>query len=177
MFFHLYRNQRIELDGSPVKMIFKWTSKENSTVDICLSAFMTNSESELPSKYFFVFFGNTESPDLSVLREDKSFESQDALMINPAQISSGISQIHMVVASRKDKDFGQVKDAIFEIKDTASGKTIASHFFYGTFISETAIELGTFIRENDKWYFYFSGKRYRNDLLFFLVKFYPRTLT
>ncbi len=174
----LYKNQRIELDVLSVKLNFKWINRDKHLVDICLSAFLTNAAGEMPSKHFFVFFGNTKSPDSSVLRIEKSGQCQDSLCVHLQQISSGISKVHIVATLRNDRNqnFAQARDFYFEIEDCTSGEKIASYFFFGTFISETAIEIGTLFKEDGRWHFHFSDKRYETDLVFFLIKHYPRTL-
>ena len=174
----LYRNQRIELDVLSVKMNFKWTNKDHHLVDICLSAFMTNATEEIPSKHYFVFFANTTSPCSSVSRMEKSNECKDTLLLDPSRIPSDISQVHIVASLRNDRNqnFAQVTGSIFDIENSVSGEIIASYFFYGTFITETAIEIGTLFKEEGQWHFHFSDKRYETDLVYFLVKYYPRSL-
>ncbi|MFM7021813.1 MAG: TerD family protein [Flavobacteriales bacterium] len=124
------------------------------------------------------FFGNSSTPDFSVSREEKRMENQDSLFIRPLKISSFISEIHIVATLRSNKqdNFNHMGDVFFDVTAEQSGECLGRHLFYNAFTQETAIELGTFYRDKGRWHFLFSGKKYQGDLMYFLIKYYPKTL-
>ena len=73
--------------------------------------------------------------------------------------------------SRK-QNYGQVRDSYIRLVDNNTGLEVAKYELGEDFSIETAIEFGRLYKREGKWKFEASGIGYKEDLAFFLSKYF-----
>lgn len=151
--------------------------------DLDVSAIMIDSNRRLPNKDYFVFYNNLYSPDGSVTHtgDDPDGESSDggddeSIIIDLNKVSPDIQEILFVVtidgAEEKRQNFGQVRASYIRLIDNHSGNEIMKYELGEDFSIETGIEFGRLYKRNNAWKFDASGIGYKEDLAFFLSKYF-----
>jgi tellurium resistance protein TerD len=75
-------------------------------------------------------------------------------------------------ASLRKQNFGQVRNSYIRIVDQGTNSEIAKYELDEDFSIETGIEFGRLYRRDNKWRFEASGIGYKEELAFFLGKYY-----
>jgi tellurium resistance protein TerD len=75
-------------------------------------------------------------------------------------------------AQARRQNFGQVRDSYIRIVDESTNTEIAKYELGEDFSIETAVEFGRLYRRDNKWKFEASGVGYKEDLAFFVGKYY-----
>jgi tellurium resistance protein TerD len=79
-------------------------------------------------------------------------------------------------AADKKQNFGQVRDSYIRLIDNNTGKEVMKYELGEDFSIETGIEFGRLYRRNNEWKFDASGIGYKEDLAFFLSKYFSGTI-
>lgn len=182
---NLVKGQKIEIGLSKVSVGLGWTPNEGTGHDFDLdaSAFMINERRLIPSEPFFVFYGNTDSGDGALYHtgDDPSGGNSDAgddeiIEVDLKKVDPSVVEILFVVtihdAMSRKQNFGQVRDSYIRIVDHSTGDEVAKYELGEDFSIETAIEFGRLYRNNGVWKFEASGIGYKEDLSFFLSKYF-----
>jgi tellurium resistance protein TerD len=185
MAINLQKGQRIDIGLSKISLGLGWHPNEGTGYDFDLdaSAFMIDENRLIVKEEFFIFYGNTDSPDgaLHHTGDDptggNSAEGDDeTIQVNLSKIDPRVREILFVVtihdAIARRQNFGQVRDAYIRIVDDASGSEIAKYELGEDFSIETGVEFGRLYLKDGKWKFEASGIGYREDLAFFLSKYF-----
>lgn len=185
MAINLQKGQRIDIGLSNLTIGLGWDPNEGSGADFDLdaSAFMINGSRLIPKEEFFVFYGNTDSPDgaLHHTGDDPNGGNSDgdddeSIEINLSKVDASIEEILFVVtiheAESRKQNFGQVRNSYIRIVNNDNGEEIAKYELEEDFSIETAVEFGRLYRKNGSWKFEASGIGYREDLAFFVEKYY-----
>jgi len=185
MAINLQKGQKIDIALSNLSVGLGWNPNEGTGNDFDLdaSAFMLNEGRIIPSEGHFIFYGNTDSPDgaLHHTGDDptggNSADGDDeTIMVNLAKVTADIQEILFVVtiheAISRRQNFGQVRNSYIRIVDNNSGSEIAKYELGEDFSVETAVEFGRLYKREGKWKFEASGIGYKEDLAFFLGKYY-----
>lgn len=185
MAISLQKGQKIDIGLSNISVGLGWNPAEGTgaTFDLDASAFLIDSTRLIPAEGYFVFYGNTDSPDSSIRHtgDDPTGGNSDGgddetIEVDLAKVSASIQEILFVVtiheAAQKRQNFGQVRDSYIRIVDNTSNNEIAKYELGEDFSIETAIEFGRLYRKDGKWKFEASGIGYKEDLAFFLSKYY-----
>lgn len=185
MAISLQKGQKIDIGLSNISVGLGWNPAEGTgaTFDLDASAFLLNSARLIPDDGYFVFYGNTDSPDASMRHTgddptggNSEGGDDETIEVDLNKVSSAIQEILFVVtiheAAEKRQNFGQVRDSYIRIVDNSSGVEIAKYELGEDFSIETAIEFGRLYRKDGKWKFEASGIGYKEDLAFFLSKYY-----
>jgi tellurium resistance protein TerD len=185
MAINLQKGQKIDIGLSQLSVGLGWRPNEGTGMafDLDASAFMIDASRLIPSEPFFVFYGNTDSSDgaLHHTGDDptggNSEEGDDeTIIVDLSKVDARIQEILFVVtiheARSRKQNFGQVRDSYIRIVDNVSGIEVAKYELGEDFSVETAVEFGRLYRRDDKWRFEASGIGYREDLAFFLSKYY-----
>jgi tellurium resistance protein TerD len=97
-------------------------------------------------------------------------------MVDLAKVDPRIQEILFVVtiyeAPARRQNFGQVRDSYIRIVDNSTGLEVAKYELGEDFSIETAVEFGRLYRRDGKWKFEASGVGYKEDLSYFLAKYY-----
>lgn len=189
MAINLQKGQKIDIGLSKISVGLGWNPNEGTGFDFDLdaSAFMLNAARKIPTEEHFVFYGNTDSPDQSLHHtgDDPTGGNSDVgddevVEVDLSKLGADIQEVLFVVtihdaASRK-QNFGQVRSSYIRIVDQNSGSEIAKYELDEDFSIETGVEFGRLYRRDGKWKFEASGIGYREDLAFFLSKYFSGTI-
>lgn len=185
MAINLQKGQKIEIGLTKLSVGLGWTPNEGTGPDFDLdaSAFMINASRIIPEEAYFIFYGNTDSPDgaLHHTGDDptggNSADGDDeTIEVDLSKVDSSVTEILFVVtihdALVRKQNYGQVRDSYIRLVDDATGKEVAKYELGEDFSIETAIEFGRLYKRDEKWKFEASGIGYKEDLAFFLAKYY-----
>lgn len=162
-----------------------WNPHEGTGFDFDLdaSAFMIDQNKVIPSEEFFVFYGNTDSPDgaLHHSGDDPTGGNSDGgddevISVDLTKVDGKVTEILFVVtiheAAARRQNYGQVRDSYIRIVDDSNGQEIAKYELGEDFSIETAVEFGRLYKHGNQWKFEASGVGYREDLAFFVSKYF-----
>ena len=100
----------------------------------------------------------------------------ESIQIDLAKVDPRVTEILFVVtihdALNRKQNYGQVRNSYIRIVDNANGEEVAKYELGEDFSIETAVEFGRLYKHNGKWKFEASGIGYKEDLAFFLSKYY-----
>jgi len=185
MAISLVKGQKIDIGLSKISVGLGWNPNEGTGhgFDLDASAFMINDRRIIPEDNYFVFYGNVDSPDgaLHHTGDDptggNSAEGDDeTIQVDISKINADIQEILFVVtihdAAGRKQNFGQVRNSYIRIVDDATNQEIAKYELGEDFSIETGIEFGRLYKRDNKWKFEASGIGYKEDLAFFLSKYF-----
>jgi tellurium resistance protein TerD len=185
MAINLQKGQKIDIGLSKISIGLGWVPNEGTGHDFDLdaSAFMINSNRLIPSEPYFIFYGNTDSPDgaLHHTGDDptggNSADGDDeTIEVDLEKVNSSITEILFVVTIHdsvaRKQNYGQVRDSYIRLVDNNTGLEVAKYELGEDFSIETAIEFGRLYKREGKWKFEASGIGYKEDLAFFLSKYF-----
>ena len=185
MAINLQKGQKIDIGLTKLSVGLGWNPNEGtgSDFDLDASAFILDASRLIPQEEYFVFYGNTDSPDgaLQHTGDDptggNSAEGDDeTIKVDLSKVDTRIQEILFVVtiheAIARKQNFGQVRNSYIRIVDDLTGTEVAKYELGEDFSIETAVEFGRLYKRNDKWKFEASGIGYKEDLAFFLAKYY-----
>ena len=185
MAISLVKGQKIDIGLSKISVGLGWNPNEGTGFDFDLdaSAFMINANRIIPADDYFVFYGNTDSPDgaLHHTGDDptggNSADGDDeTIEIDLSKVHEDIKEILFVVTihegTARKQNFGQVRNSYIRIVDNSSNQEIAKYELGEDFSIETGIEFGRLYKRDNKWKFEASGIGYKEDLAFFLAKYF-----
>lgn len=185
MAINLQKGQKIDIGLTNLSVGLGWNPNEGTgtAFDLDASAFMIDANRLIPAEPFFVFYGNTDSPDAALLHTgddptggNSADGDDETIKVDLTKVDSRIQEILFVVtiheAIQRRQNFGQVRNSYIRIVDDANGQEVAKYELGEDFSIETAIEFGRLYRKDNKWRFEASGIGYKEDLAFFLSKYY-----
>lgn len=185
MAINLQKGQKIDIGLSKMTIGLGWDPNEGTGHDFDLdaSAFMIDGNRLIPAENFFVLYGNTDSPDgaLHHTGDDptggNSADGDDeSIEVDLTKVDARINEILFVVtiheASARKQNYGQVRNSYIRIVDDSNRQEVAKYELGEDFSIETAVEFGRLYKRDNKWKFEASGIGYKEDLAFFLSKYY-----
>ena len=185
MAINLQKGQKIDIGLIKMSVGLGWTPNEGTGqgYDLDASAFMIDEQRQIPKEEFFIFYGNTDSPDAALHHTGddptggNSAEGDDeTITVDLSKVDSSIQEILFVVtihdAISRKQNFGQVRNSYIRVVDDQTGQEVAKYELGEDFSIETAVEFGRLYKRNNSWKFEASGIGYREDLAFFLAKYY-----
>jgi tellurium resistance protein TerD len=185
MAINLQKGQRIDIGLSKISLGLGWNPHEGTGFDFDLdaSAFMIDQNRLIPAENYFIFYGNTDSPDRALHHsgDDPTGGNSDGgddetISVDLAKVDARIVEILFVVtiheAVARRQNYGQVRDSYIRIVDDVTQQEIAKYELGEDFSIETAVEFGRLYKRDNQWKFEASGLGYREDLAFFVSKYY-----
>jgi tellurium resistance protein TerD len=185
MAINLQKGQKIDIGLSKMSVGLGWTPHEGTGFDFDLdaSAFMVDAGRLIPDEKYFVFYGNTDSPDGALHHTgddptggNSAGGDDETIQVDLNKIDPRIQEILFVVtiydATPRRQNFGQVRDSYIRIVDDSTGLEVAKYELGEDFSIETAVEFGRLYKKDGKWKFEASGIGYKEELAFFLSKYY-----
>lgn len=185
MAINLTKGQKIDIGLTKMSVGLGWKPNEGTgaAFDLDASAFMIDANRVIPAEEYFVFYGNTDSPDKALHHTGddptggNSAEGDDeTIQVDLSRVNSDVQEILFVVtiheATHRKQNYGQVRDSYIRIVDDSNGQEIAKYELGEDFSIETAIEFGRLYKKDGKWKFEASGIGYKEDLAFFLAKYF-----
>ncbi|MDF2187704.1 TerD family protein [Paraflavitalea sp. CAU 1676] len=185
MAINLQKGQKIDIGLSNISVGLGWNPNEGTgnAFDLDASAFLIDASRLIPAEGYFVFYGNTDSPDGSVHHTgddptggNSAGGDDESLVVDLTKIDAAISEILFVVTihdgAARRQNFGQVRDSYIRLVDNGNGTEIAKYELGEDFSIETGVEFGRLYKKDGKWKFEASGIGYKEDLGYFLGKYY-----
>lgn len=185
MAINLQKGQRVDIGLTKMSVGLGWQPNEGTgyAFDLDASAFMVDANRLIPAEEFFIFYGNTDSPDTALHHTGddptggNSAEGDDeVIQVDLGKVDARIQEIIFVVtiydAFARRQNYGQVRNSYIRIVDDSSGNEVLKYELGEDFSIETAVEFGRLYRRDNKWRFEASGAGYKEDLAFFLSKYY-----
>lgn len=185
MAINLQKGQKIDIGLDRLTIGLGWDPNEGTGHDFDLdaSAFMIDENRQIPGETFFVFYGNTDSPDSSLRHTgddptggNSADGDDESIEVDLTKVDPRINEILIVVtihdAIARKQNYGQVRNSYIRIVDNRTGNEVAKYELDEDFSIETAVEFGRLYKRNGQWKFEASGIGYKEDLAFFLSKYY-----
>lgn len=185
MAINLQKGQKIDIGLVKLSVGLGWNPNEGTGYDFDLdaSAFMLNENRIIPSENFFVFYGNTDSPDAALHHTgddptggNSADGDDETIQVDLSKVDSSINEILFVVtiheAKQRKQNYGQVRNSYIRLVDDNNGEEVAKYELGEDFSIETAVEFGRLYKRDNKWKFEASGIGYNEDLAFFVSKYY-----
>lgn len=182
---NLQKGQKINIGQTKFTIGLGWTPNQGTgqTCDLDCSVFMLNDAKRLPSEQHFIFYNNKKSPDGAVNHSgddrtgaNSSGGDDEQIIIDTTKISSDVKELLFVVtihdAVAKQQNFGQVRDSYIRIINTDTNEVIAKFDLNEDYSIETSIEFGRVYEKDGEWKFDASGIGYREDLSYFVNRYY-----
>lgn len=136
--------------------------------DVDVSAFLLNDAGKVIGDSWFVFYGQTDSPDGSVHFSDKSGQDREEVSVNLSRLNPLVKKIVFVLtindAFRKKLNFSMVNDAYIRILDRLSGQEIVSFKMDEYYSNVISIMIGELYIYNGAWKFNAIGNGVAKDL-------------
>ena len=186
---NLRKGDKVAVGFTNITVGLGWDPNEGTGAefDLDVSAIMIDSNRKMPNKDYFVFYNNLVSPDGAVTHtgddpDGKSSDGDDdeSLIIDLNKVNSSVQEILFVVtindAVQNKQNFGQVRDSYIRLVDNSNGKEVMKYELGEDFSIETGIEFGRLYKRNNEWKFDASGVGYKEDLAFFLSKYFSGTI-
>ncbi|TWF42845.1 tellurium resistance protein TerD [Chitinophaga polysaccharea] len=185
MAINLQKGQRIDIGLSRISVGLGWHPNEGTGYDFDLdaSAFMIDENRLILQEEYFIFYGNTDSPDGALHHTgddptggNSAVGDDEVIQVDLSKVNPRVKEILFVVtihdAFNRKQNYGQVRDSYIRIVDDANGQEIAKYELGEDFSIETGVEFGRLYVKDGKWKFEASGKGYKEDLAFFLSKYF-----
>lgn len=185
MSINLQKGQKINIGLSSISVGLGWKPNDGTgaAFDLDASAFMIDGNKLIPAEPFFVFYGNSDSADGALhhsgddLTGGNSEDGDDEVIkVDLNKVDARVQEILFVVtiheAIERRQNFGQVRNSYIRIVDDTNGREVAKYELDEDFSIETAIEFGRLYRRDGSWRFEASGIGYRQDLAYFLSRYY-----
>jgi tellurium resistance protein TerD len=186
----LQKGQKIGLGLTKLSVGLGWNPNEGTgaSFDLDASAFMIDRNRQIPSEPYFVFYNNPDSPDgaLHHTGDDPTGGNSDVgddevIEVQLDKIDPSIEEVLFVVtihdATARRQNFGQVRASYIRIVDESKGEEVAKYELGEDFSIETGVEFGRLYKHDGNWKFEASGIGYKEDLSFFLSKYYKGEIT
>ena len=154
--------------GSPgmLKACFGWNTV-NAQCDADVSAFLLGADGKVPGDSWFVFYGQTESPDKSCRFQNISSADRESITIDFGRLHPDVKKIVFVLtiheAFEKRLHFGMMKDAYIRILDQSNTEIVSFQIpeYYSNIIS---MMIGELYQYKDSWKFNAVGNGVSKDL-------------
>jgi len=185
MAINLQKGQKINIGLTKMTVGLGWEPNEGTgfEFDLDVSAIMINKNRLIPREEFFVFYGNLNSPDGALEHTGDNPDGQgdgddeESIKVDLSQVHDDIEEILFVVTiedyEARKQNFGQVRNSYIRLIDEANNnEVVAIYELDEDFSIETGVEFGRLYKRNGAWKFEASGIGYREDLGFFLAKYY-----
>lgn len=153
---------------SGIRIAMGWNT-DHPQCDIDLSAYLLSADGKVPADNWFVFYGQTKSPDGSVtLNTNGSFQDRELADIDFTKLDPSISKIVFVLTINEaftyHLNFSMVKDAYIRLLEPASGRELYSFLLTDYYANVVSMMLGEIYLYNNTWKFNAIGNGVARDL-------------
>ena len=153
----------------------------NDRVDVCLgwnvlhpdcdadvSAFLLDASGKVLGDSWFVFYGQTKSPDQSTVFHIDSGTDREIISIDFAKLNPAVSKILFVLtineALEKNLNFSMMKDAYIRILNPADQSELVSFSIMDYYSNASSMMIGELYLHNENWKFNAIGNGVSQDL-------------
>lgn len=163
MAINLQKGQKIDIGLNKISVGLGWNPNEGTGFDFDLdaSAFMLDTNRLIPQEDFFVFYGNTDSPDTALHHTgddptggNSADGDDETIVVDLSKVDNRVTEILFVVtihdAINRKQNFGQVRNSYIRIVDETTGVEIAKYELGEDFSIETGVEFGRLYKREGK---------------------------
>ena len=135
--------------------------------DVDVSAFLLGSSGKVIGDSWFVFYGQTESPDHSTVFHADGGADREIISVDFTRLDPSVARIVFVLtineAFEKNLNFGMLEDAYIRIMDPA-GTELVSFKMDEYYTNVTSMMIGELYLHNGAWKFNAIGNGVAKDL-------------
>ncbi len=159
----------LEVSGklSMIKACLGWNTT-NSNCDVDVSAFLLNSTGKVIGDTWFVFYGQTQSPDSSTVFRVDTGADREIISVDFTKINPAVAKIVFVLtineALEKKLNFSMLKDAYIRIIDMPTNNELVSFKMDEYYSNVTSMMIGEIYIHNGAWKFNAIGNGVARDL-------------
>lgn len=139
----------------------------NPECDVDVSAFLLRN-GKVPADAWFVFYGQTASPDASTVFSANASPDRESISIDFSRLSPSIDRIAFILtineAMSKGLDFSMIKDAYIRITDDNTNQTLVSYKLDAYYANVISMTIGELYLYNGAWKFNAVGNGVGKDL-------------
>ena len=159
------KGQKVSIEaGAPLRRIkacLGWNTR-NPQCDVDVSAFLLGADGKVPGDTWFVFYGQTQSPDKSTVFHMESGTDRESITIDLQKLNSGVQKIVFVLtineALERRLHFGMLKDAYIRILNGDTGAELVSFPMADYYTNVISMMIGEIYRHNGVWKFHAVGR-------------------
>ena len=142
---------------------------QNPACDMDASAFLLGSNGKVVGDEWFVFYGQTSSPDGSVVHHgERGGTGEETLSIDLKKLHPSVKRIVFILtiheALRQRLNFGMVSDAYIQVRDGSMGKGILRFRLDEYYSNVISMVVGELYEKNGEWRFNAVGNGVDRDL-------------
>ncbi len=150
-----------------VHACFGWNTA-NPQCDVDVSAFLLNADGKVLGDSWFVFYGQTASPDQSVIFRMDDAADREIMEIQFQKLNPAVKKIVFVLtindAFEKNLNFGMMKDAYIRILDAGNQTELVSFQMTDYYSNVISMMIGEIYLHNNIWKFNAIGNGVARDL-------------
>jgi len=157
-------------DNTPLhtlKICLGWNTT-NAQCDMDVSAFLLDSTGKVPGDDWFIFYGQTESPDHSTVFCPENTVDRESITIRLDKLNPSVKKIVFVLtiheALEKKLHFGMVQDAYIRILNGDSQEELVSFKMNEYYSNVISMMIGEIYQHNGIWKFNAVGNGVAKDL-------------
>lgn len=140
----------------------------NPHCDVDVSAFMLDASGKVPGDDWFVFYGQTQSPDHSTVFSESSVQDREMISIDLSKLHPAVAKIVFVLtiheALEKKLNFSMIQDAYIRLLDFSSNTELVSFKMTEYYSNVTSMMIGELYLHNGNWKFNAIGNGVARDL-------------
>lgn len=170
LIYEIQKGQKVPLpiNGSvKLKACIGWNVLNNNC-DVDVSAFMLNASGKVLGDDWFVFYGQTQSPDNSTIFSDRSMQDREVISIDMTKLNPSVTKIVFVLtineALEKRLNFSMIKDAYIRILTSSNNAELVSFKMTEYYSNVTSMMIGELYLYKGKWKFNAIGNGVARDL-------------
>lgn len=165
------KGQKIAI-GTPANLqtlqaCFGWNTT-NPQCDVDVSAFLLGSDGKVLGDSWFVFYGQTASPDQSTVFEICRADDRETITIDLQKLNQAVQKIVFVLtineAFEKRLHFGMMKDAYIRILNPRDKTEYVSFQMTDYYTNVISMMIGELYQHNGTWKFSAVGNGIAKDL-------------
>lgn len=165
------KGQKIPLENdsklSAVRAAIGW-NVINPACDVDVSAFLLNAQGKVIGDEWFVFYGQTTSPDGSTIFSEDNGADREYIHVNLNSINPEVKKIVFVLtineAFEKQLNFSMIKDAYIRIINETNNTELVSFKMDEYYSNVTSMMIGEIYLHNGLWKFNAVGNGVARDL-------------
>lgn len=167
----IQKGQKVLLSSAgaahPVDVCLGWNSK-NAGCDVDVSAFLLGGDGKVIGDDWFVFYGQTKSPDGSTVFEIDGHTDREVIRVDLPGLNPAVKKIVFVLtineAFEKKLNFGMLTDAYIRILEHGSRKELVSFSMTDYYENVISMMIGELYLHSGSWKFHGIGNGVAKDL-------------
>lgn len=167
----MQKGQKVALTSQTPPRVLKaclgWNTT-NAQCDVDVSAFLLDGTGKVPGDDWFVFYGQTESPDHSTVFCPENTVDRESITVHLDKLNPSVKKIVFVLtiheALEKNLHFGMVQDAYIRILNDNSQEELVSFQMDEYYTNVISMMIGEVYLHNGIWKFNAVGNGVAKDL-------------